>query len=383
MRAVRAWQEEWVAKGQHGYRPLHGTEDVYWALALRLEEALLRGEPLVGLSLDWSKCFDRLPQGILLRLVDEMGLSPRVLAPLRAMYGRLRRRFRAAGGVGGAFAATNGILQGCPLSVALLNAAVAVWAAAVEAEVPAAEPVAYADDQYAIATRQEPLGATVALTDEFGNLTVGKLNVKKSCTFGTERVELRVGDVRLTHRAEVRSVGAPLSGRAGRRVGALEGRMREAAALARRAAHVPFPIEARAEICASLVLAHGMYGCTVHQVAAHHEQRLRRAVTRAVWGRRHRKRCPELVLTLAARGHRVDPPQVAACLRVMTLQRMLQRRPDLAGPLRGAWEASRQATGYVPGPVGRLRESLRRLGWEWPAPERLRPGAGAPDLDLH
>eukprot|EP00660_Eupelagonema_oceanica_P006763 gene6763-20689_t len=30
----------------------------------------------------------------------------------------------------------------------------------------------------------------------------------------------------------------------------------------------------------------------------------------------------------------------------------------------------------------RLRESLRRLGWEWPAPERLRPGAGAPDLDL-
>eukprot|EP00660_Eupelagonema_oceanica_P014178 gene14178-biopygen34257 len=41
MRDIRVWQEEWAALSQHGYRPLHGTEDVYWALQLRLEEALL------------------------------------------------------------------------------------------------------------------------------------------------------------------------------------------------------------------------------------------------------------------------------------------------------------------------------------------------------
>eukprot|EP00660_Eupelagonema_oceanica_P012128 gene12128-biopygen25850 len=125
-----------------------------------------------------------------------------------------------------------------------------------------------------------------------------------------------------------------------------------------------------------------MFGSTVHQVAPSNELRLRRAVVRAVWGRAHRKRCPELVLTLAAHGHRVDPVQAAAFQRIMMLRRMLERRPDLGGALRRAWEASRKEAGYVPGPVGRLRESLRRLGWQWPEPGRLVPDDGRPPLDL-
>eukprot|EP00662_Eupelagonemidae_sp_cell21_P057404 gene57404-biopygen32076 len=383
MRDVRVWQEQWAAAGQHGYRPLHGTEDVYWALQLRLENALLRGEPLYGLSLDWSKCFDRLPQGIMLRLVEELGMSPRVLGPLRAMYARLTRRFRAGGGVGSAFTATNGILQGCPLSVALLNAAMAVWAAAIAAEVPGALPEAFADDQYVTAGSPGPVRDALAVTVEFGDRTGGKLNAKKSATFGTAPVALRVGGAPLGHRKELRCVGAPLTGRVGRHAGVLEERMRGAVARARRLAHVPLPIEARAALCAAFVLAFAMFGCAVHQVAAAVETGLRRAATRAIWGRSHRKRCPELVLTLAARGHLVDPLQYTVLARIMTLRRMIERRPDLRATLRSAWEASRDWTGaYVAGPAGCLRQSLSRIGWGWPEPGRLRPGGGAPDIEL-
>ena len=42
--AVR-WQEGWIHEGQHSFRPKHGAIDVYWALALRVEEALLSGQP--------------------------------------------------------------------------------------------------------------------------------------------------------------------------------------------------------------------------------------------------------------------------------------------------------------------------------------------------
>ena len=108
---------------------------------------------LYGFSLDYAKCFDRLPQEILLTLAEEMGMDLCILRPLRRMYKNLRRRFRCANGLGKEFAATNGILQGCPLSIIMLNALVSVWARAVRAEVPGCEPQAYVDDTAALAER--------------------------------------------------------------------------------------------------------------------------------------------------------------------------------------------------------------------------------------
>eukprot|EP00660_Eupelagonema_oceanica_P019105 gene19105-biopygen18276 len=97
LRTMIEWQEQWAAKGQRGYRPGQGTEDLCWDLALQLEEALLKGEPFGGASLDSEKAFDRMPQGILMNLMEELGLHDRIVAPLRAMYQGLRRRFRATG----------------------------------------------------------------------------------------------------------------------------------------------------------------------------------------------------------------------------------------------------------------------------------------------
>ena len=53
---VKRWQEQWAHSGQHGFRAGHSTEDVYWAFALKVEHALLTGEALCGMTLDFSKC---------------------------------------------------------------------------------------------------------------------------------------------------------------------------------------------------------------------------------------------------------------------------------------------------------------------------------------
>ena len=45
------------------------------------------------------------------------------------VYRQLKRAFRVAGNSGEFFHATNGILQGCPLSVVLLSMLVAIWQA--------------------------------------------------------------------------------------------------------------------------------------------------------------------------------------------------------------------------------------------------------------
>ena len=86
-----------------------------------METALLSGQPLFGAFLDYEKCFDRLPHGILLSLAGKAGMDPCILRPLAAIYSSLDRRFKVGGRLGLPFRPTNGILQGCPLSVILIN----------------------------------------------------------------------------------------------------------------------------------------------------------------------------------------------------------------------------------------------------------------------
>ena len=130
LREVIKWQEKWLASTAHGFRPHHGTDDVFWHLALQVERSMLEGTPLHGISLDYGKCFDRIPVHIVLNLASHLGLAPNIGRPLQGMYAQLVRRFRISTHMGTPFKSTNGILHGCPLSVILLNALVNVWSRA-------------------------------------------------------------------------------------------------------------------------------------------------------------------------------------------------------------------------------------------------------------
>ncbi|KAJ9456779.1 hypothetical protein DIPPA_13582 [Diplonema papillatum] len=56
------WQEGWIEEGQKGFRPGHRIEDVLMEIGLEVEDALLDGEPLYGVALDFRKCFDMVPR---------------------------------------------------------------------------------------------------------------------------------------------------------------------------------------------------------------------------------------------------------------------------------------------------------------------------------
>eukprot|EP00662_Eupelagonemidae_sp_cell21_P003736 gene3736-biopygen34283 len=111
IRAVMQWQEKWMTRGQMGFRAGCACDDVYWAMALRAERAMLAGETEVGLSADLAKAFDSIPHEIMFTLLEELGMHANLLRPLRGMYSRLRRRFKIAGAVGKEFKSTQGILQ--------------------------------------------------------------------------------------------------------------------------------------------------------------------------------------------------------------------------------------------------------------------------------
>ena len=82
---------------------------------------------MVGYGLDYKKCFDLVPQCIALRLAREFGMHLGLLRAVKAMYRQLRRAFKIMGCLGDWLRATNGILQGCPLSVVFINMLTTAW----------------------------------------------------------------------------------------------------------------------------------------------------------------------------------------------------------------------------------------------------------------
>ena len=368
LRDAMRWQEGWAHPGQHGFRPKHGTLDVYWEMALRVEDALLSGTELAGILLDYAKCFDRLPHGIMLRLASESGAPDRLMAPIRSMYSHLRRRFKFCGGVGEVFQATNGILQGCPLSVVLLNLLVSVWARAVSAETDAS-PSAYADDTGALGS-QDAVRDAGQITVAYCSLTGQQLNVDKSACFAVGAVEgaysLILNGKRVPQVLSDRCLGAHLSFTTSQEPGDhITQRLRRALDAAHRIAALPLPLTARSRMLAAQPCAAAFYGTEVTQLTAGQQTKLAGAVLHVLWGSSRQRRCREIVLTLFAPGHLVDPQQALLYRRLVAFQRMVTLRPDVRGLLLRV----RAHQGPAPlGPVGLILEALVHLQWTWGSP---------------
>ena len=127
MEDVLDWQEQWVHPEAYGFHPHTGAIDAATVLSLLVELAQVMGTPQVGGGTDNTKCFDLIPQAISMAVLEVRGINVGVLRAFRGMYSQPRRMLKIKGCLGAWWAATNGILQGCPLSVVVINAMATTW----------------------------------------------------------------------------------------------------------------------------------------------------------------------------------------------------------------------------------------------------------------
>ena len=112
------WQEQLADTALHGYRPGRRAEDVWMGLSMSVESALVDGSDLVGMSIDWSECFDTVPKGIAFQLAERARSTHSSAATYCAACtvsceeGLLWRDTCEK-----EFVASNGVIQGCLLSV--------------------------------------------------------------------------------------------------------------------------------------------------------------------------------------------------------------------------------------------------------------------------
>ena len=86
------WQERWAHTGMWGGRVGRGPQPLLLEVALDLELAG-EHEHAGGLSFDLSKCFDRVPHGLLEEVLDRMRMPTCVKRPYLAMLRSATRRY--------------------------------------------------------------------------------------------------------------------------------------------------------------------------------------------------------------------------------------------------------------------------------------------------
>ena len=97
---VLRWQETWAHPEAYGFRPARGAFDAAAVTQMLLELSRLKGWTLFGVTLDYVKCFDLIPQAVVLRVGQELGFEPGILRALAGMYRGLRRAFKVSGCLG-------------------------------------------------------------------------------------------------------------------------------------------------------------------------------------------------------------------------------------------------------------------------------------------
>ena len=387
---ITGWQESWIGPSMHGFRHRHGAVDEYLHTALLVEKALLQNRPLHGAMLDIRKCFDSVPWSIAFGLLKDMGLDARITRPLEAMYRTLQRRLRVAGTVGQAFVATNGILQGCALSVLVINAVMAVWDRTVRAS-SGCDTGCYADDTKVLSHDLARVQQALDDTQAFGDLT--GLEYDKCVAFTTgahtrsyvpPHLTLYGRPLRVVER--LTDLGAEISCATSQCTtvqGPATKRVEKATSLPSRIAHLPGANwRVRSRLMMAMVMPMALYGVETSTPSPASLRQLTWRSASGIMGKdqfagRH-YRCSALVSSLLCPGYRADPWTIIGSRRILTMSRALQSS-TLAGLVGEIHELTRLApprTTY--GPVTLLHAYCRQedRGWSWPTLHKIVTPAG-------
>ena len=385
---------------------------------------------MAGMSIDYVKCFDLIPQAVVLALALELGMDPGVARALGAMYKQLRQAFKVAGCLGAWWRATNGIPQGCPLSVILVNVLTTIWKWEVDAlreqvcvatvALPPALVVAeansesdqasqhsdsaeepelrlqlqeqgpglaalgasgYADDTQAVAPGTAALQRTAPTTEAWLTLTGQDVRVDKSCSWsqgegGAQAVLLR--GLPIPAADCFRQLGVDVAVGGARSTGPVLARRLEAGrSVLRRLPHLP-TFQRRVHAVSTLVTPLSLHGVAVAPVTDRDLMRLETMVLQAVWGATRLSRAKEVVFVVLTQGHRISPVMHTRYERVLWMTRIARTPGTVQVLVQVIWESGLRPP--TTGPFGRALHVVRLLGWQplegwwsWVVPSQTEP----------
>ena len=396
-----AWQESWAHPTAFGFRPARSALDGAAVTHVLLELCRLRGWAVAGMGIDYVKCFDLIPQAVVLALAFELGMDPGTCCALGAMYKQLRRAFKIAGALGLWLQATNSILQGCPLSVILVNVLTTMWdgrwTPCADRCAPGRPPSLQSWTRMRQTTwGREPCSPSRMLapaTLRWGHRATrmtprqwpwarppsrrrsprrrsgcgsqGRTSVWTSLAPGSRgnKAPRRCcsGGAPIPLATTFRQLGVDIAIGGSKTTGPVLSRRLEAGRSAlRRLPHLS-TYDRRERAISTLVTPLALHGVAVAPVTEPDLRGAETAVVRALWGPARVFRAKEVIFTVLSKGHRISPVMHTRYERLLWLAR-LARRPGVTQVFA---QAICESGGRPPGmgPVGRALRTAASLGW--------------------
>eukprot|EP00435_Cladocopium_sp_Y103_P050325 s456_g15.t1 len=135
-----------VPASAHGFLPGRECAQIWLQLQCFIETCLQQGIEFSGFSTDIEKCFNNIGRDQLMALATQVGVSPKLLKPWRAFLDTFWRAFQIRTTLSTAVQSTQGLPEGCSLSVVgmvLIDWALRVY---LDAMTPKIHPFSFVDN---------------------------------------------------------------------------------------------------------------------------------------------------------------------------------------------------------------------------------------------
>ena len=291
-------------------------------------ESYLRGtgESVCGISLDASKCFDRIDWCQIATLACEQGVPHGIVRAVLGYYVS-HKRYSSLGGQldSESWVLSRGLLQGCALSVSFTLSLVSRWHFALGAGV---KSLSFVDDRIILARESDQLLESWEQSQQWDAAHGWKVNIKKTSVFaiGQPTPEVVVGDESLARPKVFRYLGSEIHLAHLQVRTVIKARVETAFATLRRIGQLPAAIGINAllrtvETTAMPQLTYGFHAREIPQMVL---RQLAAAVRRAVWRGRKRMHSWVSVCLFCYSYHRVHPPAAAVYAHVLAVVRALR-----------------------------------------------------------
>ena len=380
------WQEQWIHPHAYGFRKKRGATDAAAFISMLIELHKLMKTVLHGFGLDYIKCFDLIPQSIVLHIALTQGMDLGTHRALTGMYHTLTRCFKIMGCCASFFGATNGILQGCPLSVILINLMTSVWKRVLDAQQqgikvtvqrlpPGDQPtqalhyiltaLGYADDTYGFAAGNSTLTPLLDCTSTWLDDTGQGVNAKKSVGFSSDErhpVRAALQGVPFPVSSEFKSLGAGVRTTDATCSGPLIlKRISKACSLPDRVHGAQGNFERRCDVISTMITATGLHAAEIVPLRPKDLLPFEAKVMKTIWGPSRPGRAKEIFFTLLCKGHRIAPTLVLKYHRILWLAQLCRTRGAGQITAQAIWETAQNHRGS--GPFGRAMHTTHECGW--------------------
>ena len=307
--------------------------NVYTSIRLDIDSAKAEHDDLIGIKIDKSKCFDRLiPQQVAI-LFLAFGLPQTLVNGFLKIYKQLRRHLCFKEWCSPVPTSTsNGVAQGCSLSLLAINIVTMVWSQLI-ARLPNICAKAFIDDAYlwARVAHLQSLRDAWQVKGLWDEITGQKLNEGKSTLWATSTQSRTLASETFPNipiKLEVEVLGATIYTSDRLACGFSQSKTLLIVADVKNIGALPLPRDCKSHLIGCKAIPRCTFGAGVSRMPKADVQKIQNEVATVLWDGRPHWRSRWLVLGFLGKPHRIEPLIARAYSTILDLFAFIEHSAD-------------------------------------------------------